>query len=331
VDRTNVPNCDREGCQTLAQCGFLSHGPFRQGGEAVPVAPRRHGAGQDRWQGEQPVAFRAGDSNLFRYAFNSPTGSTDPYGEAAPPVKGVSLTYEPSKAQAGYFGAYYWAIKWKLGGIDNNFKGGVIIQRVSHDWKIRTTVDITIGNLTYKKGDTPVGPQGVNGLQPTTYYEAWIVDKNGKISDESTNAGLDMYRNRLTQDGIDLSDRTSLYHDFFVSPAVRPLNHKLRNITVGYHTVNGTAVFLEGYTAADLTNAGFTKGKVKEAGKLLAVYDKGETTLNRFKTVFKKCDTGNPLDEGMQKIVRKLTVTWDANKDKGKGTVDIQPNTPPRN
>ncbi len=45
-----------------------------------------------RWLEEEPVAFQAGDSNLFRYAFNAPTEHTDPSGQQVPKKKmGPSL------------------------------------------------------------------------------------------------------------------------------------------------------------------------------------------------------------------------------------------------
>ncbi|NEZ55017.1 RHS repeat-associated core domain-containing protein, partial [Adonisia turfae] len=36
-----------------------------------------------RFISEDPLSFNAGDANLYRYVFNSPTNYTDPSGEAA--------------------------------------------------------------------------------------------------------------------------------------------------------------------------------------------------------------------------------------------------------
>src|SRR5262245_29051512 len=75
------------------------------------------------WQGEAPVAFRAGDANLFRYAFNGPTDATDPDGEAAPHPNLESVNEDRTVTidmrnvfgpKGGKNGAYAWAVNWEV-------------------------------------------------------------------------------------------------------------------------------------------------------------------------------------------------------------------------
>ena len=55
--------------------------------------------------GEDPLGFGAGDANLYRYVFNSPTNYTDPDGEFAFPL--IPLAIAGGIAAVGTLAAYY--------------------------------------------------------------------------------------------------------------------------------------------------------------------------------------------------------------------------------
>ncbi len=58
-----------------------------------------------RWQSQDPLGFDAGDSNLYRYAFNGPTVLSDPSGAEVPPLEaaqaGIKITDELVETLSG--------------------------------------------------------------------------------------------------------------------------------------------------------------------------------------------------------------------------------------
>jgi len=59
-----------------------------------------------RWTAEDPIAFKAGDANLYRYVGNHPTNATDPTGESENPLSD------------------YWYYLWNPGSMDPGLQTG---------------------------------------------------------------------------------------------------------------------------------------------------------------------------------------------------------------
>ena len=74
-----------------------------------------------RWVSEDPIGFAAADPNLYRYVRNNPVNATDPSG-----LLKAETRFGPT---GGDYGAFVWAINWKLARPAGR-NGGVILQRV---------------------------------------------------------------------------------------------------------------------------------------------------------------------------------------------------------
>src|SRR5262245_53410370 len=82
---------------------------------------RYYDADTGRWISQDPLGFDAGDSNLYRYVANRPTGASDPSGKVLfTPLDILALSWDKAKAEAewptslGDFPAvpyFEWAMK----------------------------------------------------------------------------------------------------------------------------------------------------------------------------------------------------------------------------
>jgi hypothetical protein len=126
------------------------------------------------WNRPDPLGFRAGDPDLFRFVGNNPINITDPSGLAGPPVRGIQLDWDPGSPKWYENGNYEWKMGFKLG---QNTQNGFIIQEVRVYYRFRGQ----LGSTLYRSGPYPKIDYK-DSDQPTVgvYYEIFEV-KEGKV------------------------------------------------------------------------------------------------------------------------------------------------------
>src|SRR5262249_26864015 len=65
---------------------------------------RYYDSGTGRWISQDPLGFKAGDRNLYRYVGNSPTNAMDPSGKIVPLIVGGIIAGALLLGAAGYIG-----------------------------------------------------------------------------------------------------------------------------------------------------------------------------------------------------------------------------------
>jgi RHS repeat-associated protein len=121
---------------------------------------RYYNASVGRWTSTDPLGFAAYDPNLYRYVFNVSTTYSDPSGEidahkAFPGLFAQTVYFQP-KGGSGKesFGAFRWAVRWKISPAGGQPGLGVILQRVVQFIQVRP-------------------PDKIEGNSLRVYWEVW--------------------------------------------------------------------------------------------------------------------------------------------------------------
>ena len=140
-----------------------------------------------RWISQDPMGFDAGDSNLYRYAFNSPTNHTDPSGLEIPPP---GLYDESAQALA----------KWHKGRESGSVEGPIEGKKALYDFQY---TDFNDEELTKLKASVPYAREILT--KAVAYVQTPGSDAglnkffgNGKaLTPDQKNLVLDTYRKAL--------------------------------------------------------------------------------------------------------------------------------------
>jgi RHS repeat-associated protein len=135
---------------------------------------RYYDPGVGRFLGEAPLRFRAGDSNLYRYVFNSPTNYTDPSGKALPLIliiggaAVIGILAVPNVANAPGPGEPHF------GRPDPFLQQGVV------GWKAMRKICLLLAGAgallgMVGEGDVPNGGQDIGPVDPP---DRFIVDRD---------------------------------------------------------------------------------------------------------------------------------------------------------
>jgi hypothetical protein len=217
------------------------------------------------WRSEAPVAFRAGDTNLFRYVGNLPSGRTDPSGEAAPPVlldpreKMLDKTYSVKATDVlaptgGKNGAYGWVVNWDVSPKATKL-GGWVVQEYNVEWSARDV-----------KTKQPVEHGTFKKANKVSWYEAWPVKPNSTTAvNPLSTAGRTRYAATITQ-ALQLKNPLSAnYHDAFFDNGLWPGNA----VTEGHWNINSVVWY---FPNVDFLPLKMKAGSVIGAGPLRAMF-----------------------------------------------------------
>jgi RHS repeat-associated protein len=207
--------------------------------------------GAGRWPTQDPMGFRAGDTNLYRYVHNSPEAATDPFGTQPPggwqpsisPPSDIQLVITPERVADGYNGAFAWPITWSV----QPPCAGIIIQRIEIGG---TGIIYTLGGAGSETYTERFG--GIN----TSYYEMWKVGQNGKTVDgpmRLPDATIADYNSQ--ENGVRLTAAMKGDDWFFLEAF--GVNTDAYGHSVGSRVIHGDATFYAGLDETALLKAGF--------------------------------------------------------------------------